>query len=460
MYSSRYSLGSMAVPMNSVNRFSQNGCSAFKYYLPDFTFQFAIYIVLGFATLQDSDALSLIGVILGLIHCFTGKIDSLFCFVCGLSIYEYSYRIGVINVNVLPVCIIVFRLLLENRLVVFRSRSALFATYLVLLLELFGDLQYGSKIELAMTLVYFVFFAFTAMNIELLVIDVFKLYILFSLPVVTSIFFMLLTYGSPSGYFALLFTSSGLYRFGIGDANLMGGAMSLPLYCTMMLAISLSYYITTKHVSPLKVALFFILDGFCLFFAVMTISRSLYLCLLAIGLGVLLGEKKHRNRKIIKLTLSMFFILICGIIAFWNIITQAVELLLMRVVTDTDGAGRLDVWISCLDYASRHPLSILLGNGACRYPSLDEGLNAGAHNLYLDMFMSWGIIGAALVLYLTSNCMRRIKKRYGKIDIMACLPLFAFFSFALTAMRSSSLKTWSFALVCLVVVQMLSLEKE
>lgn len=420
--------------------------------------QLVLFMMIGNASVTQNNNLLLMSVALVTVYCFITEEEYLFSFVVGISIYDYAFNLNGMNATLIPTGILLLRLLKKNRLILFKSKTCAICTMLILACELMGDFSYYSFGEVLLSVVNILLFLYLIANIELLHMNTFRTIVMFAVACLSAIYYMVYMYGDIGTFFNLLFTSSGLYRFGIGDANVMGGAMSLPLYALLLLSMSLSYVLVNRKTDAKKGIFLIVINAICLFFAFLTISRSLYLGLAATLLATLLGNKKYKESKIFKLFLILVIVLIGALIMYGDVIEQSIILLFNRISSDRDGAGRTVVWENCFNYMMNHPISILIGSGSCKYPTLEEGLGAGAHNLLLDITMSWGILGFVSFLFMLSYALKKIKIYCGKIESMSYIPLYAVGAFALTALRSNSLKTWSFLLVTIFVIQDLSMK--
>ena len=109
-------------------------------------------------------------------------------------------------------------------------------------------------------------------------------------------------------------------------------------------------------------------------------------------------------------------------------------------------------------------MRLLFGCGASRYVTLGVGgdvmdMGYGAHNLFLDVLMSWGGVGFVCVALLVVNTLLRIKKKKPKQKMLYYIPLITYFAFAITALRAVELVTWSYLIVCILVIKTFSKER-
>jgi len=422
--------------------------------------QIVLFVMLGNASIFENNSLLLIVVCLSTIYCLFTSAENLFSFVVGISIFDYAFNINGMNATVIPTGILLIKLLIRNKFVLFKDSGCAICMVTILFCELVGDFSYHSVGEVFLTIVNVALFLYLITNLELLKVDVYKILIFFASVCLVAIYCMLLMYGNIGEFFNLLFTSSSLYRFGIGDANVMGGAMSLPLYALLLLSVSLSYVLTNKNFGAKKGILIIFLNAVCIFFAFLTISRSLYLGLGAILLAIILGNKKYNKSMLFKLFIILVIALVIAFIFYGDVIIKSISLLFNRISSEANEGSRVDIWGNCLSYLVKHPVALLIGCGSCSYPTLDEGLRAGTHNLFMDILMSWGVLGLASFFVLMKYALNKIKISCNRIESMSYIPLYAICAFGLTALRSNSLKTWSFLLVAMLIIQSLSIKKE
>ena len=417
-----------------------------KELLVDIICQLILFYMLSYSSISGDQQILNVVIALSVVYCVFADKESIFCYVVGLSIFDYSFNINGMNATPIITCLLLIKLFFHTGSKLRISRNSLIVGILIFACELIGDRNYGSAGEIFLTLVNVGLFIVVISNPKTLNLDHIKAMILFAIPVACAIYCIVMAYGNLNAFFELMFHSAGLYRFGIGKANVQGGAMSLPLYALMMLSMSLSYFLLSERKRWLDIMLIFI-NAIFLLFAVLTISRSLFLGLAGVVMALLLGNKKHKQSLLFKISF-VFVVVVIVVLVFWgDVVDQAFSLLINRIATDTGGAGRTDVWTTALGFLADHPLAILIGNGASIYPSLSDGLGAGCHNLWLDILMSWGLIGFVGIIFLIRRFFKKIAKMYGKADSMSYITLFAYVTFSMTALRCNSLKTWSFLLL-------------
>jgi hypothetical protein len=108
---------------------------------------------------------------------------------------------------------------------------------------------------------------------------------------------------------------------------------------------------------------------------------------------------------------------------------------------------------------------VLFGGGAINYVNWnnfdsDNNILAGAHNLVIDIVMSWGVVGFICFFGFLALLFIRNFKKYGFGNFYYYLPLIAFIAFSMTALRTTSLRTYSFLLVSIACVFTLSKRRE
>ena len=76
-----------------------------------------------------------------------------------------------------------------------------------------------------------------------------------------------------------------------------------------------------------------------------------------------------------------------------------------------------------------------------------EYFDAGAHNLFIDFLMSWGLVGTVILVAFLARVMKRLQNSSSQFSSQSLIPLITYVCFAMTALRSCSLKTWIFLLI-------------
>lgn len=417
-------------------------------------FQILLHFLFALSFIIDSNPLLMAVIIGACIYTAIFDLEDSLLLLAGISIYDYAFNINGAAASYLVTIVFILKVIVKARYSFTKKHLA--SLFIIAILEIFGDLGYsGSSGEVVLALLSAVLFILCAYKTHLFSFDLFRVILLFAASSIAAIVCIISRYEGLSNFIKLLFTSTALYRFGIGNANVMGGAMGLPLYASMLLSLTIVFaYSTPRENRQLwKTILLIVLNAIECFFAILTISRSFYLCLAFILLGVLYTSYRRKKKISIKIAGIILLALIALVIFGGNILEKAFSLLQNRVLGDTDAAGRFPIWGKALLYLLESPLNLLFGFGACSYSTM-EGVTAGAHNLILDLLMSWGIVGCATVTIPVVRILRSTKESY------TIIPFLAFFGFSLMALRSYSLKTMTFLLISLFVISSLKKDEE
>lgn len=176
----------------------------------------------------------------------------------------------------------------------------------------------------------------------------------------------------------------------------------------------------------------------------------------------IVGRSKREGSFRKKIILIVVIVLV-GAIAlnlYEDIINQSFNNLFSRITNDQTGGsgGRTQIWASCISYLFSNPIGLITGYGSNGYPiiGLTQGylFSAGAHNLYLDIIMSWGLVGFICVILISSQY--RPVNGFSHIirnKTLAALPLLTLLFFCTTAMRTNSMKTVIYYFSCFYVLK-------
>ena len=383
---------------------------------------------------------------LSVLFCIFFRIEDGIYLVFGLSIYENVFKIMGNNAIIVLLAIIIVKLLLAmNFRIRFRKSIYAFGILYIVVTEIFHDVWGKSLGQLIVNIVVIIFFFLILSSVEKLDLDCYSFIASLTSSFFFAVYYTINTYGGLSVYFEKLTSSFYAYRFGHTVGDTIGGAMAIPLYAITIISMSLALLLTKKKIQKGRMLFLLISMSFALLFGALTISRSFYVCIIVVFI-VAFVNIYNIKRKSLGLVCTFLFglIILC---VFWDEIYIVVEKLLQRISDDTTGGsgGRVDIWLSCFEYLLDKPISFMLGLGANRYIEIGEELDrlfsAGAHNLFLDIWMSWGLIGLGIVLFIIISTIKRIGIRFKKCR-ECYLPIIGYILFAMTALRVSNVKTW------------------
>lgn len=379
-----------------------------------------------------------------------------FYFLIGFVPFELLAKVGDISFYFIFLLISSIKLMVKN-IEKGYSQIGIVALMMLATLEAFGDLRgssMGAVIVNASTILYFVIFVMQAAGKRF---TLKRILINFYISYFTVVGYVISGYGSLKVFLDKLLEGNILVRFGHEEAIAVGGAMGIPLYSALLIAMTVSYYITKNKMGILEKAL--LLGGSLIAFAVgsFTISRSFLLCMAAlfVMLFVSLKDKKRKQVAVLLLVIAVMgvFVYIKNI----DLINRVLKDFIDRSSNDSGLGSRAEIWGSCFDYLFDHPIGLLIGYGINRYSEIGENLDllfsAKTHNLYLDVIMSIGVLGF-ISLYILINIFKRKLSQEGNIKatVVSTIPIVVLLTFGLTALTLGNLKTWIYILMTIIFI--------
>lgn len=201
----------------------------------------------------------------------------------------------------------------------------------------------------------------------------------------------------------------------------IGGAMGVSLYSSVGVAVSLVLALAKKGLYRI---LFIGAAAFFVIMALFALSRTFFTSVLvgaifSICIAFYTGDKGALTN-IFKTVLPLVFFMIvayCLIMQF-----MGGELLTMVGKLEdlfSGGPGsRTRIWESVFNYLIDDPITLLFGAGTNRYSVMPSSTGYayhgyGAHSLYLDVLMSFGIVGAILYYKVLRHLSLKIKNYSG-----------------------------------------------
>lgn len=411
-----------------------------------------LYFTMAQALIDDNGTLMTLSVILTIGYCLFAKTEDVFYVLCGMTMFENVFKVSGDIAWFVPLLIFAFKILFKEK---FRfDAKALISLFLLFALELLMDFSNGSMGQLLVNLATIVFVFIAFQKIDTLRLNAFNIVLSLFIAFLAIIYYLLAMYGGIGNFISSFMSASYAYRFAHSYGDTIGGAMAIPLYTTMIISCGLTCYLKVDKLSFLHkfIALFAVIIS--MVFGAMTISRSFYLGLIATIIAILIF-KSSNNKKHIKRTILFFSIALIAFLLFTesDVINKIFSNLQLRLDAgmgkDSDGRG--DIWISCITYLLNHPLRLIFGMGASNYTVIGakagEYFDAGAHNLFIDFLMSWGLVGTVILVAFLARVMKRLKNSSSQFSSQSLIPLITYVCFAMTALRSCSLKTWIFLLI-------------
>ena len=410
-----------------------------------------IYLLIAQSLVMDSALVLTVGVLFSVIYSFFAKVENVFSLLCGLSMFEAVFSIQGDNAWFAILLIFVVKIIVNNgmRINALSFCLCLLLTCLELLLD-FANVGYGQLI-VNISCIIFVIFSFG--NISRINVKTHDIIYAISFSFFCVVYYVLRMEGGIVRYLSAFMSAAHSYRFGHMYGDTVGGAMAIPLYASLIVSCIMTYFLLKKQVSiKFKIFSFFSM-GIALIVGAMTISRSFYLCLLVSFILFLVFKNRGRQFGKMEILFVVASLLIMTLFAQSDIVNKLLESLQLRMDAGVEQGtgGRTDIWIACIEYLLNNPIKLLFGSGANNYMQIGASQNkmfsAGAHNLILDLIMSWGLLGTGIIV---GTCISSFKNTIKNSQVFykhSLIPLLTYLVFSLTALRCCSLKTWIFLLI-------------
>ena len=275
-------------------------------------------------------------------------------------------------------------------------------------------------------------------------------------------------YHGLSAFINMFMSRIGIERFGGAYNTVLAGAMGIPIYSLLVLSISVPILIY-RNIGLLQRVYIYIGDAVALLIGSLTISRSFLLGGSILVFCILIFHSKNRQfRK--KKTLLILIIGIGATAVLWkysDVFHSIVDSFKYRIETDSTGGtgSRFEVAEACVNYLGNHMLALLFGDGAYGYQDVayarGDLFSLGCHNFYLDMVMSFGIVGAgAIILFIVSFIKHNAIIKKIKLQPYLMVPLLVLAAFCFTAMRTNSIKPVIYFFVCFMIIKNRDLHME
>jgi len=373
-----------------------------------------------------------------------------FYFLVGFAPLEQILRLNDVNVYFILLLISSVKFIILK----IKSKFGFFGLicFLILLtqetmLEL-SHISYGELLIVETTILYFCVFILYSdikdFNISRIIQNFVSSYIIVIIYVITN-------YGSFVNFIQMMVNGLQMIRFGQEELEI-GGSMGIPLYSALFIAMLLSHFIIQPNLKTSnKICMLAACIG-AFFFGVMTISRSFILCMAACMLALTITVFNKQKIKTLKLLL---LIIAAGLVTYYIFFDYINSILIDYVfrAKSEEGLGmRGSIWMSCFNYLSEHPGGLIFGFGIKNYVKIGitNGLLFGsmAHNLFIDIIMSTGVLGLVCFIYFFLYLKNKLIRVFGaKPNFAAAIPLCVFLAFGLTALSLNNLKTWIYILM-------------
>lgn len=422
-----------------------------------------IYAALGYSTLTENGIFTT-GLYIAIIiyYLFLQPINQ-FYFLVGFVPFENVMKIASIDVYFILLMISIIKLIYINRDKKVYKISGLIFFVALFNIEMIGDIgaiSIGKLTIILTTIAYLYFFSQLSDLTSYRIVTAILHYVISYIIV---IFTTIMSYGSVLSFIQLVGADSQLYRFGetvdsLGEeARLLGGAMGIPLYSAMLISMLLSYYISNNTI---KIGNKVLIITFCyagVLFGLLTISRSFLLCMITCFLFLLLSVFTRNWRKITKALIIIFITSILLYVAQADLINSKLADFAYRETQDYGFGIRSLIYQDCFQYLEENRMGYLFGFGISNYGKIGNQNNLMfsylAHNLYLDIIMSVGILGGMCFVGLFNMLRKRAKACFrSKASLISVLPLLVFLVFGLTALSLTNLKTWIYIVMLIINV--------
>lgn len=275
-------------------------------------------------------------------------------------------------------------------------------------------------------------------------------------------YYLINEYGGLSTFISIFMSRTGVERFGGAYNVVLSGAMGIPIYSLLIIAISIPvlFYLSLRLTQKLFI---YVVDAIAILIGLLTVSRSFLLGSAVIVLCLVFfktkGSGNSRNRKI----LFIFLIAIGAFIAakeFSDVFQNIINSFTYRIESDSTGGtgSRFDIASECFRYLGNHILPLMFGNGAYGYLDVAQAggylISMGCHNYYLDILMSFGIVGTiATISFVTYFIKRNQIIDRIKAQPFSAVPLLVLMSFCLTALRTNSIKPVIYFFMCFMIIK-------
>lgn len=423
----------------------------------------AIYFLIVQALITGNSNLMSLTVCGTIVYSLFAKAECVIILLSGLSMYEAVFFLSGNNAWFIVLLIFVAKMILRKGMHI--NTVTVFACLIVACMEFALEFTQTSLgyIVVNITCIIFAFTAFS--NLDNLSIDVYDIICAMAFAFFGVVYYVFTMDGGIGEFMNSFMSSSYAYRFGHSYGETVGGSMAIPLYAAMLIACCASFAVLRKNKSTYQIIFITVASLIALIVGAMTISRSFYLCVL-VSLALFFVFKSENGRTV-KIGIAVVVILASTALILME--TEVVDKIFVNLQSrmnngiEEGSEGRYDIWVSCISYLLSNPLRMLCGYGATIYPAIGASLNeifsAGSHNLLIDLLMSWGILGALLIVSVCAVALKKVACSTKKFQKHSLLPLCTYIIFSLTALRCCNLKTWMFLLVGYIFVMELNREE-
>lgn len=419
-----------------------------------------IYCLITQSLVTNNTIFLTVGVFLAIGYSIFATIGNVFSLLCGLSMFEAVFSIQGDNAWFIILLILVAKIIISNNMRI--NAMALCSCLLLCCMEFVLDSSGAGFGQIIVNVSCIIFVVMSFSNISKINARIYDIIFALTVAFLGVAYYVIIMEGGIGQYMSSFMSSAYAYRFGHNYGETVGGAMAIPLYASLIVSCIITYFLLGKKIRITHKVFGIISMSIALVVGAMTVSRSFYLCLIMTFLLFLLFRSK--GRELSKLGIIFVALIIIAIVFFTqsDIVNKLLESLQLRMDAGVEEGtgGRTDIWESCIAYLLNNPIRLLFGSGATNYKLIGEAQNeifsAGAHNLILDLIMSWGLLGTGLLMNVFISTVKNIKNSGTVFYKHSLIPLFTYIVFSLTALRCCSMKTWIFLLVAYVFINELN----
>lgn len=178
-----------------------------------------------------------------------------------------------------------------------------------------------------------------------------------------------------------------------------------PNFYSLYICLDLAVILSIKNKRKMYYFLYLILTAI----GFLTASKMcmLMMCFLFVVSAMMYYCSYRTRRKDISFINRIFLLLMCFLLAFKDIFLEFIDNLLKRAgLIDSSNislskvtTGRSTILTNYLTILTKNWIALFLGYGFQYDKYLGEATHHGAHNTYMDMVLSWGLIGTIILLF-------------------------------------------------------------
>lgn len=220
-----------------------------------------------------------------------------------------------------------------------------------------------------------------------------------------------------------------------GEKNQLGGAMGFPIYTMTIITLVIQLLVIHRY-RLAKKAIIITVSLFLFFITFLTVSRVYIVGIASLMLLLVLHSLRRGSIKfILFMAISMITILIVSVDYLSDYFDFISNQYSGRMDYDSDNSGmgiRGTIYLDCLNYLFNNIECLFIGKGNRAYPligaMLHRPMSFTAHNMILDMLMSFGLIGSLFLVALYTSAYVNEHKRTGvRWSIFRMMPLVCVF---------------------------------